>query len=220
MAAKTNQPQKEKNKDFGLPQDEFKPIESEGGKWFTITAIIVGLVLSMGAGIVYRFFYHAPSTDLAIEAPRMHEVYKRETPETNVDFIDEDVPTIHQSTKKKTQTPKIAKELETLAEAGRGETKKRTRSPINTSKKGTITKIITPRGYYYIVVGSFIDGDLASDYANQLVQQGVNVVLIDPLQGRYFFRVAIEQSNTFHDANKKVAAVKAKYGTDIWVIKY
>ena len=215
MAARTNQPQKEKNKDFGLPQDEFKPIESEGGKWFTITAIIVGLVLSMGAGIVYWFFYHASPADLAIETRPIHEAYKRETPEANVDFLDEDV-----STKKETQTPNIAKKLEMLAAESRGNTKNRTKSPINTPKKGAVTKIITPRGYYYIVVGSFIDGDLASDYANQLVQQGVNVVLIDPLQGQYFFRVAIEQSNTFYGANKKVAALKAKYGTDIWVIKY
>jgi len=53
-----------------------------------------------------------------------------------------------------------------------------------------------------------------------LAQKGVNTILIAPPQGQYFSRVAIEQMDTFHEANEKVAALKAEYGTDIWVMRY
>lgn len=211
MATKTNQPQQEKDRDFGLPQGEFKPIASEGGKWFKVTAIIVLLVLSMGMGVVYWFFYHAPSANLLIETPPIHEEHERETSEANVDFVESDVPAIHQPTEKDAKTSKLSEKKETR--------------DFNAShaahlQKGTVTRINVPRGYYYVVVGSFIDGDLASDYANRLAKQGVNAMLITPPQGKYFFRVAIEQKDTLYDANKKLAALKAEYGTDIWIIKY
>ena len=86
--------------------------------------------------------------------------------------------------------------------------------------RGTITRINTPQGLYYVVVGSFIDEDLASDYANKLAQQGVDVMHITPPQGQYYFRVAIKQTNTFRDAYEKAAILKATYGADIWVMKY
>ncbi len=218
MATKTNQPQQEKNRDFGLPQEEFKPIASEGGKWFKITAIIVILVLSMGMGIVYWFFYHAPSADLLIKRPPIHEEHERETPEANVDFVEDNVPAIHQPTKKDAKTSKLSEKMEALKDAK--ETRDFNASHAANRQKGTVTRINVPRGYYYVVVGSFIDGDLASDYANRLAKKGVNAMLITPPQGKYFFRVAIEKKDTFYDANKKLAALKAEYGTDIWVIKY
>ena len=220
MAARPTQSQKEKDKDFGLPQDEFKPIESEGEKWFRITVIIVGLILSVGAGIVYWFFYHAPSVGPSAETHLMHEEYKSKMPEANADFKDHDVPTIHQSPQKNPQASTLAKEPDTLAGVGKKGEKDRNRLHVDNPQKGTITKIIAPHGYYYVVVGSFIDSDLASDYANRLAQQGINVMLIAPPQGQYFSRVAIEQGSTFYDTNKKAVALKAKYGVDIWIIKY
>ena len=220
MAVKSTQSQKEKDKDFGLPQDEFKPIESEGEKWFRITAIIVGLILSVGVGGIYWFFYHAPSVDLSVATPPGHKEHKSKKTEANVDFKDHDVPMIHQPTQKDPQDSALVKELDVSAGIGKNDTKDRHRLHADMPQKGTITKIIAPQGCYYVVVGSFIDSDLASDYANRLAQHGVNVMLIVPPQGQYFFRVAVEQGSTFYDTNKKAAALKAKYGADIWIIKY
>jgi SPOR domain len=212
--------QSQKDKDFGLPQDEFKPIESEGAKWFRITAIVVGLILSVGAGIIYWFFYHVPSVDPSVETHLVHKEYKSKMPKANVDFKDHDASTIHQSPQKNTQASTLVKEPDALAVVGKENAKDLNRLHADMPQKGTITKIIAPQGYYYVVVGSFIDSDLASDYANRLAQQGVNVMLIAPPQGQYFFRVAVEQGSTFYKTNKKAVALKGKYGMDIWVIKY
>jgi SPOR domain len=220
MAVRINPSQKEKNQDFGLPQDEFKPIESEGARWFRITAIIVGLILSVGAGVVYWFFYRVPSVDSSVETQPMHEERKNKIPEANVDFKDHDVPAAPQATQKNSPASKPVKELDTWVVAGKKDAKALNRLHADNPKRGTITKITAPQGYYYVVVGSFVDSDLASDYASRLARQGVDVTLIAPPQGQYFFRVAVEQRSTFHDTSKKVAALKAKYGTDIWIVKY
>ena len=219
MPAKTNQSSQDKNKDFGLPQAEFKPIEAEGGKWLRITAMIVGLVLIMGAGILYWFFYHVPSSDAAKKTRPVHEAYKNEVQGVDIDSAAGSAPAQHQATVRDAKPSPLAEEPEVLV--GEERIKDVNASP-HTAKpqRGTITSIKASRGYYYVVVGSFIDDDLAADYANRLAQQGVDVMLIAPPQGQYYFRVAIEQKDRFYDAYKKLKALKATYGADIWVLKY
>lgn len=205
MTTQANQPRENKNRDFGLPQAKFKPIASNGNKWLKITAIIVGIVLLLGASVVYWFFFHAPTIGPS-KAP-IHEKYESELLKTDIDFIiDDTFSTTHQ--------PPALEEKD--------DTKTLSTPPSHTPKpaKGAITKINTPQGSYYIVVGSFIDDDFASDYANQLAQQGIDVTLIAPLPGKYFSRVAVDQEDNFYSANEKAEGLKATYGEDIWVLKY
>jgi len=218
MTTKTNQPQHAKNRDFGLPQEEFKPIESEGGKWLKITTLIVVFALALGAGFVYWFFYHTPSAGSSTEAYLVHEEYERETSEADADFINEDIPVLDQYAKRDTEKINLSK----APEVSSGEKQTKNFHPSHNTKpaKGTITKINAPQGYYYVVVGSFIDDDLASDYAEKLAQKGVDVMLIAPPQGQYFFRIAIEQKDAFYDAQAILASLKEAYGMDIWVTKY
>jgi SPOR domain len=220
MDVKTPQSHREKNEDFGLPQDEFKPIESEGEKWFKITAVMIGLILSVGAGVFYWFFYHAPASHLSMETRPTHKEHENKVPAAHVDFKNQDVSTIHQASQKNTQTSKPVKEVDTSVSVGRKGAKDPNRFYADTPQKGTVTKITTPQGDYYVVVGSFIDSDLASDYANRLAQQGDHVILIVPPQGQYFFRVAVEQGSTSYEAKEKATALKARYGGDIWILKY
>ena len=219
MTKQANQPREEKNSDFGLPQAEFKPIADKGKKWLKITAIIVGIVLFIGAGVVYWFFFHAPAAEPSEEAYLMREEYESEVPNADVDFIEDDASATHQApaeAKQDTQTHDLDKELEALAE----DTKVFSTPSNAKPEKGTITKINTSRGRSYVIVGSFIDDDLASDYASKLAKQGVDVMLIAPPQGKHFFRVAVEQEDSFYDANEKAEQLKATYGKDIWVMQY
>ena len=213
MIKQANQSREEKRSDFGLPQAEFKPIADRGKKWLKITVIIVGIVLVIGVGVVYWFFSHAPAAEPSEEAYPMRKEYERGVPNADVDFIEDDASAAAQQD---TQTHELDKEQEVLEEATQVFSTPATARP----EKGTITKINTPRGCYYVIVGSFIDDDLAADYANQLAQQGVDVMLIAPPQGKHFFRVAVEQEASFYAANEKAAALKATYGKDIWVMKY
>ena len=200
MTTKNNQPRKT-NSDFGLPQTEFKPIAEGGSRWLKITAIITGIVLVIGLGVFYVFFYHTPTAPPKETYP-VQETYESELPQTKIDFIEDDVPTV--AKEQNAQTQEFEK-LETLQPA---------------SEKGTITKINAPQGCHYIIVKSFIDEDLASDYADRLAQQGVDVMLIAPIQDKLFFNIAVEQADTPHEANEKVAALTATYGKDIWVMQY
>src|SRR3569623_2131 len=219
MATKTNQPKQEKNEDFGLPQGEFKPIESVGGRWLKITAIILGLVLSVGTGIVYWFFCHTPShlDNLSKTAHSTHgELESKSTGiEHNAKFIDKEMPSAHPSTTKDEQHTKLYQELEELKDDKQAKSFN-AKHAVKLTKEGTITRINTPQGYYYTVVGSFIDDDLALDYAKQLAKKGVNVTLIVPPKGKYFYRVAIEQKANLREAHVKTASLKSEYGTDIW----
>jgi hypothetical protein len=218
MTTKTNQPQQDKNKDFGLPQVEFKPIAAGGGKWFKITTIVAGFVLIMGAGIVYWFFYHSPSIDPSMKAHPMLEKREGGALASDVDFIDEDTPARQKPTEQGFNKSTLAKEMEMLQSAEHAACSNAPQAV--QPEKGGITSINTPRGYYYVIVGSFIDDDLASDYAHRLAQKGIQVMLIAPPQGQYCFRVAIEQEDTFRNAYEKAEALKAVYGTDTWVMKY
>lgn len=217
MTTKNNQPQGAQNKDFGLPNTEFSPLESGGGPWLKITAIILGFVLIIGAGVIYRFFYYPSVTDAPMETHATYEAYANEVPEGNVDTAEHNAPAAYQADKNNTTTSKFSEAVEEVSEKATKHL-----DPSNTTKpeKGTVTRVNTPQGCYYVVVGSFIDDDLAADYAYQLAQKGVHSMLLAPSRGKYFSRVAISKKHTFSDANEKAAALKAIYGTGIWVVKY
>mmetsp|Transcript_1081 Transcript_1081/g.2696 ORF Transcript_1081/g.2696 Transcript_1081/m.2696 type:complete len:210 (-) Transcript_1081:2450-3079(-) len=209
MTTETEQPQAEESEDFGLPQPELKPITSGRKKWLQITFIIASLVLSIGAGGIYWFLYHVPSNNPTEEIFPIQEVHDRETTEED-DLPDETTTTIS-PTEKKVSTSKLANE----------EVTNHLRVSHNTYvKEGKVTSVNTPQNRYYVVAGSFIDEDLASDHAHQLAKKGVNVTLIVPPQGQYFFRVAIEQRPTFHEAKEVAMSLKKEYGANIWVMKY
>ena len=211
MTKEANQPRKEKNSDFGLPPTDFKPLTGRGSQWLKITVIIGGIVLAIGTGIVYWFFYYSPAAP-AEKMYSMHKAYERAAPDAEVD---DDAPTVH-PTPQDAQINELAQSLQALKEELASYKTYRTAQP----PKGTITKINTPQGRYYVIVGGFIDDDLASDQAHRLAKQGVDVMLIAPAPGKYFYHVAVEQADSFDDANKKLKARKATYGKDIWVMKY
>ena len=144
MTTKTNQPQQDKNKDFGLPQVEFKPIAAGGGKWFKITTIVAGFVLIMGAGIVYWFFYHSPSIDSSRKAHPMLEKREGGALASDVDFIDEDTPARKMPTERGLKKSTLAKEMETLESAKHAAYSNAPQAV--QPEKGGITSINAPRG--------------------------------------------------------------------------
>ena len=218
MTTKANQSPKSGNKDFGLPQAEFKPIKGKGKEWIKITAIIVGIVLIIGIGVIYWFFhYPAPTQSQTIVEDLEYQeqgdyiadpdsVVEQEADIVPQDTSQEDVQVAHMD--KVGEERVITKEPDTdVPNAAK-------------SKQGTITKINTPQGCYYVIVGSYIDDDLALDHAHCLMQQGVDIMFLEPRKGEHFFRVAVEQRNIFSEAQDRAGQLKALYGPDLWVMKY
>ena len=81
-------------------------------------------------------------------------------------------------------------------------------------------QVLTSRtGAYYIVIASFVDEDLATDWCKILQEKGVSTNVLSP-SGKGFFRVGLGGYDSFSDANAELGNYKAEYGEDIWVVKY
>ncbi|MEX2592777.1 MAG: SPOR domain-containing protein [Anditalea sp.] len=73
---------------------------------------------------------------------------------------------------------------------------------------------------YFVVVGSFIDQDLAMDYSQELNQKGFNTFLISPYGESDYYRLSIGHFNSFGLAVKEMSRVKADFDENLWVLKY
>ena len=85
---------------------------------------------------------------------------------------------------------------------------------------GAISEISQPLDKYYLIVASFLDNDLAFDYAQKLILSGSNVILILDFHVRYFTRVALLEYETLDKANVGLDQYKDEFGEQLWVLKY
>lgn len=80
------------------------------------------------------------------------------------------------------------------------------------------TKADTPR--YFVVVGAFIDGDLARDYSDKLNEQGKSTFLILPGYGSKFHMLAIGDFDNVEDATAMIQDEQPDFEETLWVLKY
>jgi hypothetical protein len=114
------------------------------------------------------------------------------------------------------------KEAERLADLKRQEAEQRRLDSLaNVSKVGVIETLSERTGRYYVVVASDIDDDLLIDYGNKLVQKGLNCKIIPPFGKTKFHRLAIDDKDTYADAQSAADGLKGgDYGDQLWVVKY
>ena len=85
---------------------------------------------------------------------------------------------------------------------------------------GEISEISQPLDKYYLIAASFLDNDLAFDYAEKLILSGSNVILILDFHVRYFTRVALLEYETLDKANVGLDKYKDEFDEQLWVLKY
>ena len=85
---------------------------------------------------------------------------------------------------------------------------------------GVISEISRPLDKYYLVVASFLDNDLAFDYAEKLILSGSNVIIILDFHVRYFTRVALLEYETLDKAKFGLDKYKDEFDEQLWVLKY
>lgn len=85
---------------------------------------------------------------------------------------------------------------------------------------GTIDTLSERTGRYYVIVASAIDGDLLIDYAKTLTPKGVSPKLIPPHDNVKFYRLAVEDGDTYASTQARADALKTEYTEGAWVIKY
>jgi hypothetical protein len=211
MAADGNQAQKETNNSFGLPKATFKPLEPTGSSnWLKITAIIVVIVLIIGAGVVYWLFKRSSSSynDFMAKMLRKQQVEQEQSIQGDLENTSDDL------------MENADKQAGDFIEDLRNKALNEAQSLLEEQNKGFVQEIGEPQGQYYVIIASYIDRDLAMDYGKKLLKQHPNITLISPAKGKHFYRLAIDQGATFQEASEKATVLKADYGDQLWVLKY
>ena len=89
-------------------------------------------------------------------------------------------------------------------------------------KEITLTEIKSradaPR--YFVVVGSFVDEDMAKDYSLMLHEKQMSTFLVYPYGEIAYYRLAIGQFESFALASREIDRVKDGFKENLWVLKY
>jgi hypothetical protein len=214
---------KNEDENFGLPDIEYKPLESSGASSpssksegattekssysYTpmeepksnaplIITLIIGLVVIVAGYLIYQYVYIPSAEKAKMEAQAKLDADR----------------------KKKEEAARLAKEKQE-AEQRRLEAE---RAAAETAKpvQGSIETLSGKTGRYYVVISSAIDGDLIMDYARKLSTDGTSSKIVPPYGKVKFYRLTIGDYDTFADAQANADAVKQKYTEAAWVLKY
>jgi cell division protein FtsN len=118
------------------------------------------------------------------------------------------------------EQPKPA-EPEPKKEEPKKQEPKPTPKPVATqTTPGEVNALDQRTGKAYIIVASFVDGDLAADHASNLAGKGKSPYIIPPFNNGLYYRVAIAEFNTFDDATRNLENYKGEFGNDIWTLRY
>ncbi|WP_143961000.1 SPOR domain-containing protein [Litoribacter populi] len=80
------------------------------------------------------------------------------------------------------------------------------------------SRVDAPR--YFLVVGSFIDEDMALDYSERLNENEKNTYLIYPYGQIAYYRLAVGEFENVASALEELNRVQADYQENLWVLKY
>ena len=87
---------------------------------------------------------------------------------------------------------------------------------------GEITTITERTGRSYVVIGSFVDGDFANDLGLELAARGISSKILVPAGGKGFHRVAVEEFDTFVEAENRANDVRegGDFGDQVWPLRF
>ncbi|MEX0882327.1 MAG: SPOR domain-containing protein, partial [Cyclobacteriaceae bacterium] len=73
---------------------------------------------------------------------------------------------------------------------------------------------------YFVVVGSFIDSDLAKDYSDRLNERENSTFLIHPYGNGHFYRLSVGYFENWDSAVKEMESLRSSFEENLWVLKY
>ncbi|NQW28483.1 MAG: SPOR domain-containing protein [Flammeovirgaceae bacterium] len=91
--------------------------------------------------------------------------------------------------------------------------------PLSPNQNGSVNIIKSAQSKFYVISGSFVDYDLAIDYANDLAERGVNATVIAP-ESNWLTRVAIAELSTQENLEIELNKLKQNFGNEIWGLSY
>jgi hypothetical protein len=162
-----------------------------------ISFVLIGVIVIAIA--VYWFFFREPPQKQIVQRPVTEEVEE---------------PTVVEET----PTQETLEQTPVVEETPPAETTE----PVAMVDEGSFEAINQRTGRYYIVLNSFLDGDLAEDFASNMAMEGVDTKIIPPAEVRKgFHRVVLSNEyNTWQSAEASLGEFKGIFGESIWVLKY
>jgi hypothetical protein len=162
-----------------------------------ISFVLIGIIVIAIA--IYWFFFREPAKKQVVQRPVIEEVQPPQVEEQE------------QPAETVTESP-VVKETPPA----------QTEQAAPAVEEGSFKAINQPTGRYYIVLNSFIDSDLAEDYAKTLADEGVDSKIIPPHEMRKgFHRVVLSNEySTWQAADASLGELKPVFGESIWVLKY
>lgn len=206
MSFEDEKPEFEEADTPSLPPN-YKPYsyeESSGG--FAKVIIIGVLIISIIGGAFYYF-----SLD---EGPK--EVAKKEVPKKRVKKPAKKPATKPAETEASTAKPAETKPAESKPKPAAAKPKPQAA----TANPGEIVRVTERSSRSYVIIGSFIDEDLAMDYANKLSGEGNGVKIIHPYGKSKRYRVSIADFSSYGDAASQLSGFKGQYGDEVWALQY
>lgn len=207
------------DRDFGLRDVAYNPIdrdasdqpdaennfneedeeEEKGTNWGLIIGIIATVLLVVWALIYIFVFDGAESLGLVEDEPPVVEQPVTEPEPEPEPVIDNPEP-----------------EPEPVVEDPAPEPE-----PAGTNAYSEVVLLDAPTGKTYVVVGSFIDDDLAMDLAGKMESQGGGARIIPPFGSQSLaYRVAVADFDTFQEASNNIEKFRSTFGPETWILKY
>lgn len=176
-------------------QSVYNEMEGKSSIWPKIFAIVLVVVLAAAAS--WYFLKYKPEQDLlAAERTKLQLLQKQKEDSLQaVKMEEERLQAINQ------------RRLDSLA-------------AIKAPATGTTTALTGKTGKYYVVIASAIDDDLLADKARKLNATGKSCFLIPPFGTTKFSRLALEEKETFDEAQKAADEMKAAGDVQPWVMRY
>ncbi|MEN0016581.1 MAG: hypothetical protein AAF706_03115 [Bacteroidota bacterium] len=203
MATPDQKSTRETNENFGLPETDFQPIaHPKSHRYLRVTLVTVSILLLLGGGLFYWFLQSSTPTEATRGVAPAH-------PST----LSADS-TASYPTEPAHEPPTDG--LDLVQAPASDPTARYTLL----DTPGLISKVYAPQQHYYVVVGSYIDVDLAMDHAQQLSTQGIDVSILYPQQGKHFFYVGVEESSSYEALHEKWDDLQSLYGTTTWIVRY
>ncbi|MDN5203070.1 SPOR domain-containing protein [Fulvivirgaceae bacterium BMA10] len=219
------------DEDYGLPEVNLKPIAGGGGaaKSASTTqksstqnkryqgqsnAPIIVLLIFVFLAIVGILGWIYKDEVLAFFKSEPEVAQQEETPEETTQPGTETatLDTVNEASRRQQEELEAADESSSSTTGSFGN--------ISASGVGQITELTGRTGRTYVIVGSFLDVDLAKDYGNKLAKEGLNTTIIPPYNKRKFYRLAIADYGSISEAVSELDGLRATYGNQIWVLKY
>ncbi|MEP2023070.1 MAG: SPOR domain-containing protein [Reichenbachiella sp.] len=205
MSFEDEKPDFEEAETPSLPPN-YKPYSYEESSGGFAKVIIIGVLIITIIGGVFYFFSSGGEKEIAKkEVPRKRvnkPAAKKPEPKEEVVAAEEKSTPVEKV--EKVEKPAVTKPKPQVASAQPGE----------------IIRVTERSSRSYVIIGSFVDEDLAMDYATKLSGEGSGVKIIHPYGKAKRYRVSIADFSSYGDAASQLGSFKGQYGDEVWALQY